>query len=71
MKVAIIGMGGMGRRHLEAVLKGGMEISAVCDFYEESAQAAIAECSPKPDIYTDWKTLLAKGGFDILIVATR
>ena len=41
------------------------------DFYEESAQAAIAECSPKPDIYTDWKTLLAKGGFDILIVATN
>ncbi len=71
MQVAIIGMGGMGRRHLEAVLKDGMNVSAVCDYYKEAAQSAVAECDPCPAVFSDWKALLDHGGFDVLIVATN
>ncbi|TIH12001.1 gfo/Idh/MocA family oxidoreductase [Marinifilum sp. JC120] len=70
MNIAIIGLGGMGSRHLQAALSAKMTPVALCDLSREAAEAA-AELPSTPRIYTDWEKMLNDGGFDVLVVATN
>lgn len=67
---AIIGLGAMGKRHLEAY-QGipGMSLVAVCDVHQPSLDTLRQE-HPSIRIYTSYEELLAKEKPDILSVVT-
>ena len=71
MRVGIIGLGGMGKRHLAAI-DGipDLETTAVCDLRAEALDAVVSE-RPGLTAYTDWRHLLAKEQVDVLVVATN
>ncbi|MGE5569495.1 MAG: Gfo/Idh/MocA family protein [Rhodospirillales bacterium] len=76
IRVAIIGMGGMGTVHLRAFMEQSevekdIEVVAVCDVYEKRRERArdIARLSDK-DVYQDYRDLLARGDIDAVLIAT-
>jgi len=72
LRAAVIGMGGMGRRHLEVLARLSIEPAAVCDLNESALQAADALCAKPPRRHTDWRALLAaERGIDLVMIATN
>lgn len=67
---AIIGLGAMGKRHLEAY-QGvhGLQVTAVCDVYLPFLDA-IRQQHPSIRTYTSYEELLAKEKLDLLSVVT-
>lgn len=71
-KAAIIGFGGMGRRHLDAYRKNGVEVVGVCDWDKDRVRAALPDF-PAGRIFENHGALLAAvaGEVDIVSVVTN
>src|SRR5215468_6222182 len=68
MRVALVGLGVMGRRHLEAVRSlEGMDLVGVCD----RSEAALEKAPPDIPCFRDPARLLEERRPDLLIVATH
>lgn len=71
LKGAIVGLGGMGRRHWECYVEDGrVEVVACCDRNLERLKAFQSETGVKRG-YTDWREMLEKESPEILSVATN
>jgi hypothetical protein len=75
VKIAVIGTGGRGQYHVSALSgMNDVEITAVCDVYEDRVNAAadIAEKNggKRPNVYADYKSLLKSEKLDGVVVAT-
>ena len=70
-KVGVIGLGGMGRRHCEALktLKN-VELTAVCDLRPEVINQVNQQYAPRRS-YVQWKDLLQSEKLDLLIIASN
>ena len=73
LRAAVVGLGGMGRRHLQALAQAGIPVVAVCDIAPAAAEGARALCGQPPRDYTDWRTLLAAEAsqLDLITIATN
>jgi len=78
IRAAVIGLGGMGRRHvaaLDALADQGVRIAALCDFNMAAAQELAASRADAgfdaPRAFADWREAIAAGGIDLLCVATN
>lgn len=70
IKVGIIGAGGIGETHLEALRRiGGVEVTAICRRDREWA-TAYAEKHGIPKVYTDYRELVDDGGVEVVHIAT-
>jgi UDP-N-acetylglucosamine 3-dehydrogenase len=70
LRVAIIGLGKIATTgHIPGYRKAGAEIVAGCDIRAEHAKQ-VCESSGIPRAYTDWKEMLAAGGFDAVSICT-
>lgn len=71
MKVAVLGAGRMGRRHVQAARDLGLTIAGVCDRSEAALKAASEQQGVPPSrLYGDPKELLRKEKPECVIVAT-
>lgn len=76
LRVGVIGLGGRGRGLIgDAVLpQEFVELTAVCDCYEDRAESAAELCVergyPRPKTFTDHKEMLASGLVDAVVVST-
>lgn len=72
-RTAVIGLGGMGQRHLAAVAKAGMVVSAVCDLRPEHLEDIRREKAPDANGYVDWDALIEAEAkqIDVLVIATN
>ncbi|GJQ56095.1 MAG: hypothetical protein HKUEN07_26640 [Rhodocyclaceae bacterium] len=73
LRAAVIGLGGMGRRQIEAVRQAGLPVVAVCDVAEAAFPAAVALCGEAPRTYTRWQDLVERerGQAEVLLIATN
>lgn len=78
-RIALVGCGGMGRRHAHGYIElrkyfQSVTMSAVCDVHAEVAGKVadeIAEATgSRPDVYTDFDEMLAKADLDGISIAT-
>lgn len=68
LRVAIVGLGQIARLgHIPGYKRAGAEIVAGCDISEQSAKTA-CDAFGIPKWYSDWKEMIAKGGFDAVSV---
>ena len=69
-RFGIVGCGSIGKRHI-AVLDAepGANLIAICDQDAEAVQAQ-GDLYPYLECHTDYNEMLAKGGFDIVCIAT-
>ncbi len=71
MKAAIIGVGRMGRRHIQVVRELGLELAGVCDQSSESLETAGQEHAIPPELlFRDSSDLLKQTRPECVIVAT-
>ncbi|HUW63013.1 MAG TPA: Gfo/Idh/MocA family oxidoreductase [Candidatus Bathyarchaeia archaeon] len=75
VRLALIGCGGMGNRHLESLLTNpACEVVAVCDVnrprYEEAAKKVAAAYGRAPDGYQDYRRVLDRSDIDAIYAAT-
>lgn len=71
MKAAVLGVGRMGRRHVQVARKAGCEVAGVFDIRAESLTAAAGECAlPPRALFTDLDRLYADVTPDVVIIAT-
>jgi predicted dehydrogenase len=75
VRVALIGCGGMGNRHLEALaVNPNCSLAAVCDVYTPRYEAAVekvkALTGKKPDGYQDFRRVLERQDIDALFCPT-
>jgi len=73
--VGIIGCGGIAQSHLDALLRmpDMVEIVAVCDVFETRArhfQDVIWKAGGRPELASDYRTLLDRGDLDYVVLAT-
>ncbi len=69
VRFAVVGVSGIGVTHMEGVKKvQAAKLTAVCDIDTE----ALGRCAEKTGAtpYSDYKEMLAAGGFDCVIIAT-
>jgi myo-inositol 2-dehydrogenase / D-chiro-inositol 1-dehydrogenase len=71
MKVAIIGVGRMGRRHLQVVRDLGLELAGVCDQSAKSLETTSQEYAiPRERLFRETSDLLKQSRPECVIVAT-
>jgi predicted dehydrogenase len=71
MKAVVIGAGRMGRRHIEAVRRLGLELAGVCDTSPASLELARSEQNVPADLhFADVTAMLDRVRPDCVIVAT-
>jgi predicted dehydrogenase len=71
VRIAVVGVGRMGRRHVQAVRSLGFEICGVCDTSQESLALAEKEQGVAPDRhFSSLKSLLGVARPDGVIIAT-
>jgi predicted dehydrogenase len=72
-RAAVIGLGGMGMRHLQALRAAGLETIAVCDRQEARFADVGALAAAKAGAYSDWRRLLEVEAkrLDLLVIATN
>lgn len=70
IRAAVIGLGGMGRRHVAALDALGIAVAGFCDMNLAGAEE-LAAARPDAAAFADWRELLARGGVDLLCVATN
>jgi predicted dehydrogenase len=71
MKAAIMGVGRMGRRHIQVVRDLGLDLVGVCDQRAESLALAVQEHAiPPENQFTDVRTMLEQTRPECVIVAT-
>ena len=78
VRAAVIGLGGMGRRHIAALdsLAGegrDIRLAGVCDMNLDAARELVGLRADKPVAVSDWRELLSAGpaGVDLLCIATN
>lgn len=73
MEVAVIGLGGMGRRQIQAAADAGMAVVAVCDVSETAFPAAAQMCIAEPRTYLRWQDLIdhEAGRVEVVMIATN
>lgn len=73
LRAAVVGLGGMGRRHIQAIQAIGIEVIAICDLNENAFPLTLELCKTIPRTYTQWQTLLEKEAthLAVLVVATN
>lgn len=78
LRAGVIGLGGMGRRHIAALdelAANGLDLrlAGVCDMNLAVAQELSAARADKPLAVSDWRELLSAGpaGVDLLCIATN
>ena len=70
VRFAVIGTEGIGRSHIEGILRNeNASLAAICDV-DEPAVRARAESLGLPTYYTDYKDMLRAGGFDFVVICT-
>lgn len=71
MKVAIVGLGRMGQRHVQVVQSLGFEIAGICDVNPEALSLATAEHGIKADLhFTNVRQMLKQVKPECVIIAT-
>ncbi|MBN2309493.1 MAG: Gfo/Idh/MocA family oxidoreductase, partial [Candidatus Hydrogenedentes bacterium] len=75
VRLAVIGCGGMGGRHVEALATNPQcDLAAVCDVYiprYRNAAAVVENAAGKrPDGYQDFRRILDRGDIDAILIAT-
>ena len=72
-RAAVIGLGGMGRRQIQAARLAGLHVAAVCDVAEAAFPAAVDLCGEAPRTYLRWQDLLERerGLVDVVLIATN
>lgn len=70
MKIAIIGLGVIGRVHAQALQMLGIPAAVLCDLEFEKAEAVQKAYAPDAKIYTDWERMLAEEKPDAVHVCT-
>lgn len=71
MKVAVIGVGRMGRRHVQVVQERGLSLVGICDQYSEALKKCQQESNVSSDQhYTSVEKMLKNTHPDCVIVAT-
>ena len=73
LRAVVIGLGGMGRRQIQAARQAGLRVVAVCDVAEAAFPAAAELCSEAPRTYLRWQELLERerGRAEVVLVATN
>jgi predicted dehydrogenase len=71
IRAAVIGLGGMGRRHLAALDALGVAVTGLCDMNLPAARALAASRNAAPAVVADWRELVRPGATDLLCVATN
>ena len=73
LRTAVIGLGGMGRRHLQAMRETAVEVVALCDLSADAMGPATALCDTTPRAYTSWETLFEQESdkLDLVTIATN
>lgn len=73
LRAAVIGLGGMGRRQIQAARQAGLRVVAVCDIAEAAFPAAIELCGDVPRAYLRWQDLLdrERGETEVILIATN
>ncbi len=68
LKAGFIGTGGISRKHLNAMseMKDKVEITALCDVFEDAAKARAEEYGGK--VYTEYKKMLDDEDLDIVFI---
>jgi predicted dehydrogenase len=67
----VVGVGRMGRRHVQIVRQAGCELVGVCDVQQDSlAQAQIEHALPNELVFNDLDVLYAEARPECLIIAT-
>jgi len=78
-RIALVGAGGMGRRHAHGYIElrkyfNTVEMAAICDLHEDVATTVANEISDatgsRPDIYTDFSQMLEKADLDGVAIVT-
>ena len=78
-KIALVGCGGMGRRHAHGYIElrkyfDTVEMTAVCDVHRDVASKVADEIATstgsKPDIYTDFDQMLGSATLDGVAIVT-
>ena len=70
IRFAVIGTEGIGRSHIEGILRNeNAVLAALCDV-DEAGVKARAEKHGLPTYYTDYKDMLRAGGFDCVVVCS-
>lgn len=75
VRLAVIGCGGMGSRHVEALVENQQcDLAAVCDVYiprcEAAAKTVEDATGKRPDGYQDFRRILERNDIDAIMVAT-
>jgi myo-inositol 2-dehydrogenase/D-chiro-inositol 1-dehydrogenase len=65
---AVIGVGGMGRHHLQGY--PGAKLLAVCDVDRRHLQIALDQCDPEVKGYTDFREVLERKDIDVVHIPT-
>lgn len=68
LRAAIVGAGGISEAHAAGYLAAGVPIVAVCDVVSELAAAKALKWGVER-VYTDYRAMLAEGGFEVVSVA--
>lgn len=72
VRAGVIGLGGMGRRHVAALDALGIPVVGMCDVNRKGTEEyAAARPGPAAAVVSDWRDLLSLGGIDLLCVATN
>lgn len=71
IRYGLIGCGSMGREHIENIrAMGGGKVTAIADSEPASVQAALALLPDAPQVFADYRELLASDVCDAVIIAT-
>ncbi len=71
LTVAVIGLSGMGRSHLDAAIKYGAQIGAICDINEETLKLAGDKFGiPEEKRFTDHMDIVSDPAVDAVIIVT-
>lgn len=71
MKVCVIGVGRMGRRHIAAARGAGLSLAGIFDQSADAVAAAVAECNVSTDqVFHDPREMLRIVGPDAVVVST-
>lgn len=70
MRIAIVGLGVIGRVHLQALRVLGIAPVAVCDVDADGARAALVEAGLQVPVYADYETMLRELAPDAVHICT-
>ena len=70
MKIAVVGLGVIGKTHVKALSFLGHDVSLLCDIIPERAEKVKETLAPKAQVYTDFLEMLEKERPDAVHICT-